>query len=272
MSNREIGMPLIVGYLGVWWGGMALLFVIVTGNTAPPPPALEWENPEPLTTMKLALKLEPSPHDVDGDPVTYLYSWTRNGELVEGKTGTSIASRETMSGEVWEVTATPDDGTIDSWGCSWPWRECAAVGKNVAKLSVTVGNTPPRARIRFNDAKGNELTGDEVPVKNDVHLGLSCFDPDVADRKRREPPAAPPPPPAPGTEAVPPEPEPDPCTYKIAWWRADAEPQEGDVSEYTDRVLPSKATKVDESWKAVVIANDGEADGEPSEETIKVVR
>lgn len=274
MSNREIGMPMIVGYLGAWWGGVAMLFILVTSNNAPPPPELAWESDKPLTTTKIALKMPEFPVDADGDSVDYTYAWTRNGEPMPAKTGTSVPGRETMSGEVWEVSVTPNDGTMDSWGCYLPWRECAEVGKNVAKLSITVANSPPRARVVFVDDKGVEFADDEAPVRKDIHLALSCFDPDVADRKRAaaaDAQAAPtPPPPAEG--AVPAAPPVDPCTYKVSWWKADEEPEEGAVSEFIEPMLPGRVTKLDESWKVVVIANDGEDDGEPVEETIKIVK
>ena len=56
-------------------------------------------------------------------------------------------------------------------------------------------------------------------------------------------------------EEPPPVEEPvDPCTYTIAWWPADAEPEEGEVSEFTEPTLPRKALRKADAWKGRAVA------------------
>ena len=50
--------------------------------------------------------------DEDGQSVTYVYAWSRNGEPTEFSAST-IPSGETTIGDVWEVTVTPNDGILD---------------------------------------------------------------------------------------------------------------------------------------------------------------
>jgi hypothetical protein len=282
-------MPVLIGYLGLWWGGVVGAFILVTSNSAPPPPSIGWESEEPQTNTKLAVEILEDSADADGDKVDYFYRWTRDGELVEDKTGSSVSARDTMSGEVWEVTVTPNDGTFEGWGCDLFWRDCAEMGRGEVAMSVTIGNTAPRARIRFVDADGEEFVDDEASNRKDIHLKLSCFDSDIADRERRAKEEAKKAAAAAAAAGIPPEPEPepeevaegeeveeeeeeDPCTYTINWWKSDEEPDEDEVSEQTEIVLSSRTTSVDDSWRAVVVASDGEDEGEPQEESIKIIR
>ena len=138
MSNRVIGVPVLVGYLTAWWGGVAALLVYITSNTPPPPPEIKWKEAEVYTTTKLDVEIVKDSQDPDNNLVTYFYQWRKNGQLVEGKDGRSISDKEITAGDTWEIIVTPDDGTIGSSMCSFPWRKCAVLGENAAVLSVTV--------------------------------------------------------------------------------------------------------------------------------------
>lgn len=273
MAQRDVNIAIIAGYLVVFWGAVAGLFVFVTGNSAPGAPKLAWGEAEAVTTTKLEVEIATEAPDADGDESSYTYAWTRNGEPTDFK-GKSISAKETLSGETWEVTVTPDDGTKDGWGCNLPWRECA--GEINAKLSITVNNSPPRARIVFRAGEIDEETGERPEVEEfakkgeDVYLELSCFDADVNDRERRAREEAL----AKGeTFEKAPEGEepPDPCTYTVNWWPVGEdfeEPEEGATSEYTEPMLGKNDIKKADTWKVVVVANDAEADGDAVESTI----
>lgn len=283
MANRDLGIGVLIGYLVLFWGLVLVFLAWITANSAPGAPQLEWGEEETFTTTKLAVVIAAEAPDADGDKVEYAYQWTKNGEIVEGKEGQSVSPKDTRKGDVWAVTVTPNDGTQDSWGCNWPWRECA--GEASASIEVTVGNTAPRARIRFRDKDDAEI--EEFDGKGDIKIVPSCFDPDFMDierdkkeaekqwalenpeaaaekaeeaKKLAEAIAA--------GEAEAPEKE-DPCTYTIAWWPADEEVEEGAESELTDVVLPRRTLRKSDGWKVIVIANDGEEDGEPLEEVIR---
>lgn len=66
--------------------------------------------------------------DPDGDTVTLTYGWRVDGVVAVGQTSATLPASETERGEVWEVTVTPNDGTID--------------GTPVTAM-VIIGNTPP---------------------------------------------------------------------------------------------------------------------------------
>lgn len=276
-KNRDWGVLGLLAYLLAWWGLVAALLVFITSNSAPGHPQLAWKDAETFTTTKLTVEIETDAPDADGDKVTYSYKWTKNGEPVPEKLAQSISSKDTMAGDVWEVSVESNDGTADGWGCSLPWRECA--GHTPTKLAVTVGNTPPRARIGFiNPSAGEDELASVVDWdgKSDLALDLSCFDPDVMDLERQarelakanpEPEPEPEPEGAEGEATEKPE-KPDPCTYTIQWWPADAEIEEGAVSEFTEPTMSARDLRAHDRWKVIVVANDGTEDGEPIEETI----
>ena len=57
--------------------------------------------------------------DPDGDSVSYSFDWTVDGQAYTGSTldtdyiGDTIPVSETVAGEIWECTVTPNDGTVD---------------------------------------------------------------------------------------------------------------------------------------------------------------
>lgn len=307
VSNRTIGTPILALYVLAWWGALFALFVFVTQNTAPLEPQVEWKDEVMTTTSKLAFDIVEDAPDPDGDEVVYIYQWYRDGELLPDAAGTSISSKETLSGQEWKVVITPDDGTFEGAGCGMPWRECVHVGDHAVTLTTTIANTPPRPRVRFMDAPEpeEELAEDEegpqeleeAPYREPVYLKLSCYDPDVTDRERlarAEAQEA-------GEEFE--KSEEDPCSYDIRWFKvefdengeeiepepevdpeaeeaADGEegdeepaPYEGMESEYTEPMLPGRTASPDDLWDVVVIANDGEDDSEePIVERIRFVR
>ncbi|HMV67642.1 MAG TPA: hypothetical protein PKA64_12390 [Myxococcota bacterium] len=267
MSNRVIGVPVLVGYLTAWWGGVAALLVYITSNTPPPPPEIKWKEAEVYTTTKLDVEIVKDSQDPDNNLVTYFYQWRKNGQLVEGKDGRSISDKEITAGDTWEIIVTPDDGTIGSSMCSFPWRKCAVLGENAAVLSVTVKDSPPRARVRFLNDAGQEVTQMNAGVA--VKAKLACMDPDTEKERARAAEEA--------TKAGQPIPqrdpnEPDPCTYDIHWMNVDAPPPaEGTPWQYTTDTLPPGAAKSGETWKAVVTASAGGVTGEAIEAKVRIL-
>ncbi len=64
----------------------------------------------PLSSDNLVCLIFGLSVDVDGDPVTYLYDWYRNGVLQPGLTTNTVLSSETAEGETWKCVVTPHDG------------------------------------------------------------------------------------------------------------------------------------------------------------------
>jgi hypothetical protein len=266
VSNRVIGVPVLIGYLTAWWGGVAVLLVVITSNTPPPPPEVKWKEAEIFTNTKLDVEIKTESVDPDNNLVTYYYQWRKNGQLVEGKDGRSIPDKEITAGETWEVIVTPDDGTLGSSFCSVPWRECTELGKNAAVLSVTVKDSPPRARVRFLNDAGQEVT--QFPAGTTIKAKLACMDPDTEKERARAAEAA-----TKKGEAIPQRDpnEVDPCTYAIQWVNADVPLPEGQTSQYTTDTLPASAAKSGETWKAIVTASANGVTGEAVEAKVRIL-
>jgi hypothetical protein len=292
LANREIGVAPLVIYLAAWWGFVVAVVLWLTSNAAPGAPVLAFKDPAYFVTSKLEVVAKDAV-DPDGDHVEYAYTWYRNGELQEDLAGPTVAVGKLRQGDVWKVVVVPNDGSEGSLGCGiWDaWRSCA--GDVSAETEITISNTPPQARVRVVDAKGQDvgsLTG------ADLGLVLGCYDPDLIQKERDEEQAkidagTPTPPPAEGET---PAPKPDPCTYKVAWYAGDAPalpnadpgkaaatdpaaapapapaaaPAEPPVPKFTftdGTTVSAKDLKASKVWRVHVVANDGEVDGPISE-------
>ena len=66
--------------------------------------------------------------DLDDDAVAFTYAWSRDGAAQDDLTGPTVPAARTAHGEVWSVTATPNDGEADG---------------APASTSVTIANTAP---------------------------------------------------------------------------------------------------------------------------------
>ena len=80
-------------------------------NTPPNAPTLTL-TPDPLTGSDVLTVNVTSGGDADGDPVTHLVEWFKNGVL-QTNTGNSIPSTDLNVGDVWMVRVTPNDGYTD---------------------------------------------------------------------------------------------------------------------------------------------------------------
>jgi alpha-tubulin suppressor-like RCC1 family protein len=79
---------------------------------------------DPLTCV-----IETASVDLDGDPISYFFSWTVDGVDAEVE-GAAVGADRTTRGEVWSCTVVANDGIGDGPGGSG---------------AVTIGNTPPSA-------------------------------------------------------------------------------------------------------------------------------
>jgi hypothetical protein len=97
---------------------------------APSAPVIALSPTAPPAGVDLTVVIVTPSVDPDGDDVSYRYAWTEAGAARPDLTGDTVPGTETTDGEVWTVTVTPTDGTLD--GPS-------------ADASVTIGNTAPTA-------------------------------------------------------------------------------------------------------------------------------
>jgi len=287
VAKNVVGTQVVAGYLAVFWGTVAALSVFVTSNTAPLAPEIAFKEEPAFTNTKLEVKIVAPSVDPDGaapapvgdgekaekEGVRYYYKWFKNGELQEGLDRSSVGDKYLTKGDTWKVQVTPDDGSMGSSLCSMPWRECAEIGKNAAEKEIVIADAPARARIRFLDAAGKEVS--QLSAGAAINTKLSCSDPDEEKEKARSAEAAakkaaaegqPPPAPAPEDPNAQ-----DPCTYEVQWINVDAQLVEGEVNPNTQPTLSAGKAKSGEIWKLIAIATKDGVAGPPVEAKIRIL-
>ena len=93
---------------------------VTVTNTGPTAPTVQIQPSEPQEGLDdLVCVVTGESDDEDGDTISYSAVWTVDGSLWTGSTssttwsGDTIDATETLEGEVWECTMTPDDGDDD---------------------------------------------------------------------------------------------------------------------------------------------------------------
>lgn len=80
----------------------------------PSAPGVVWAPRLVDASTPLAVSLDPLPVDLDGDPVTVRFSWTRDGAPVPDLVGPVVPRGRARRGETWAVTVSTTDGTLDA--------------------------------------------------------------------------------------------------------------------------------------------------------------
>jgi hypothetical protein len=96
-------------------------------NHAPTAPTVTL-TPDPAETTDDLVAMASGSTDVDGDTVTYTYTWAVDGADSAASTSDTLPAAATTRGETWTVTVLPTDGDL-----------IGAVGT----ASVTIDNAPP---------------------------------------------------------------------------------------------------------------------------------
>ncbi len=132
-------------------------------NTPPPPPRIAFAPERPRRVDGIAVSLE-QPPDVDGDVITYRYSWTRDGQRYETPADQAQIPRGVpRKGQRWAVEVVANDGERDSP----PIRHQAVIADTApGPIAVALCDGPvpagtvPQARIteRASDADGDAVT------------------------------------------------------------------------------------------------------------------
>ena len=99
-------------------------------NSLPTAPVVSIDPADPGTTDALVAVLDEESTDVDGDVISYVYMWYRDGSVAPSAVGGRVESELTAKGESWRMVAIPSDG--EASGLS-------------AEATVTIGNTAPSA-------------------------------------------------------------------------------------------------------------------------------
>jgi Tol biopolymer transport system component len=90
---------------------VAVTLTGTTPNTAPAAPVIAITPEKPGSSADLVCTITTQSTDPDGDTVTYVYQWYKDGDLQSALTANTIAAAETTKGEVWKCVVTPRDGT-----------------------------------------------------------------------------------------------------------------------------------------------------------------
>jgi hypothetical protein len=119
---------------------------IAIANTAPTAPMVSI-TPNPANQTENLIVSATGSTDFDGDTVTYIYSWTKNGvdQLISSAT---LNSSFTNKSEIWEVTVTPNDGTING---------------TATKVSITISNITPTISSVI-PSSTNGITSDLITI------------------------------------------------------------------------------------------------------------
>ncbi|HCH62327.1 MAG TPA: hypothetical protein DFR83_05950, partial [Deltaproteobacteria bacterium] len=145
---------------------------LTVSNTPPEAPVLTIDPSDPFTGEDLFCEVTSESFDADGDTVTYSMAWNDDsgaysGAITDVWTDDTVDGVDTAGGEVWECTATPNDGDEDGSTASESvsvWGLCddgtvALTASSVDFVSVCtgifdVGCTPGQS----------SCTSDESPV------------------------------------------------------------------------------------------------------------
>jgi len=88
-------------------------------NTAPTAPSVSLQPVSPRAQVTdLVCQITSDSVDVDGDAVTYSFTWTSNGDAADTDkvteySGDTISADRLTEGDVWACTVTPNDGFVD---------------------------------------------------------------------------------------------------------------------------------------------------------------
>jgi len=83
--------------------------VVTVLNTPPPPPETEILPEDPDATVDLVCSVINQPADLDGDTITYEYTWFLDGVLEPGYVTDTVPATDTALGDEWTCTMTPWD-------------------------------------------------------------------------------------------------------------------------------------------------------------------
>ncbi len=151
MSGRLLPLPIVLFLLQACDGKA----VVDIENQPPSAPTVSIGPNDPRTTDDLVAVIDAEARDADGDAVTYSYSWKQDGLPRTDLTTNTVPAAETVRGEEWEVTVTPNDGGGD--------------GK-AASATTNIVNTLPTVTVSFNPevpATGDDLVAVATGLDDD---------------------------------------------------------------------------------------------------------
>jgi hypothetical protein len=154
---------------------------VTVRNTPPAPPLVKLNPEKPTTGGPVSLEIVRPSTDVDGDPVTYAFSWTRNGAAIgnpkeRDPARQEVPARDLRKHERVRVEAVPLDGTArgELGGAEVEVQDALPTAPVVAiEPAAPTNQTPLAAVIRTpaTDTDGDSLQYRYAWFRNGVRMG-----------------------------------------------------------------------------------------------------
>lgn len=153
-------------------------------NSFPVADAVTLSPAEPAVTDVIVASAEG--HDEDGDALSWSYSWSVDGVVVDGETGPELPAGSFSKGQVVSVVAVPNDGFVDGEGVSAqvtavnsaPSLESAYVDPSLLREADSASCVPAGWSDADGDAAGYQLAWrvNGTEVSSEGTLSGSSFD------------------------------------------------------------------------------------------------
>jgi len=124
-------------------------------NTPPTNPFVEISTSSPKANSELVAELIGESTDVDGDLITYIWSWSVDGSVMEEFTESTLPEDVVSKDQVWEVSVYATDGIAES---------------DISTDSVTIGDSNPVVTV--------EITPESPKIDDSLTCTWSAVDPD----------------------------------------------------------------------------------------------
>lgn len=118
-------------------------------NSAPTPPVVEIKPLIPTVSDSLTCSIKSPGVDPDGDPVSYVYSWQKDG-VPTAQTGATVPASATAACEVWSCFAKATDGELESAAAT------ASVEVQDVGATTWYGYNPSGSQSSFNQLAEQE--------------------------------------------------------------------------------------------------------------------
>ncbi len=145
--------------------------VSVRENRAPGPPVIAINPADPSSADDLRAVVTNPADDPDGDVVSYVWSWSVDGEDA-GISGDTVPADQTAEQEIWSVTAYATDGELSSESVT----ATATIGREGPEVTVSISPTQPYVDDELRCvAHAGDPSADEVSVSAIWYVGASLI-------------------------------------------------------------------------------------------------
>ena len=120
------------------WGEATVTFTVIPKDLPPTTPTVVINPSNPLSNDDLSCLIQIGSSDPDGNPITYAYSWFKNGIAALVIVPTMPAS-ETTAGDEWTCQVVANDGALDSV----PGEDTVTIGNQSPSVATATLDPDP---------------------------------------------------------------------------------------------------------------------------------